>query len=75
VPETVFLADSARQLGAVAASAFGAGFGGSVWALVTEQEGPKFLEEWRTSYLEAFPERAEGCSFFVTRLGVAAQEM
>ena len=31
-PETVFLAASARRLGAVAASSFGAGFGGSVWA-------------------------------------------
>ncbi|HEX4682071.1 MAG TPA: galactokinase family protein, partial [Gemmatimonadaceae bacterium] len=30
VPETVFLARRARELGAVAASAFGAGFGGSV---------------------------------------------
>jgi galactokinase len=75
VPETVFLAAAARQLGAVAASSFGAGFGGSVWALVTEQDGPDFLEEWRTSYLEAFPQRAEGCWFFVTRPGQAAREV
>ena len=34
VPETVALVRSARDHGAWAASAFGAGFGGSVWALV-----------------------------------------
>ena len=33
VPETIFLARSVRQIGAAAASAFGAGFGGAVWAL------------------------------------------
>ena len=36
VPETVCLAREARRLGGAAASAFGAGFGGSVWALVEE---------------------------------------
>jgi len=34
-PETVFLAERARHHGAAAASAFGAGFGGSVWFLVS----------------------------------------
>ena len=38
VPETFHLARSARSLGAVAASAFGAGFGGSVWALVRRDD-------------------------------------
>lgn len=33
VPETVLLQRQMRQAGAVAASAFGAGFGGSVWGL------------------------------------------
>ncbi|HTL29899.1 MAG TPA: galactokinase family protein, partial [Tepidisphaeraceae bacterium] len=36
VPQTIELQRSARKLGAIAASAFGAGFGGSVWALVDE---------------------------------------
>ena len=35
VAQTIELARSARRLGAVAASAFGAGFGGSVWAMVS----------------------------------------
>ncbi len=34
IPETIALARLARHVGATAASAFGAGFGGSVWALV-----------------------------------------
>ncbi|UCE98902.1 MAG: hypothetical protein JSV82_06870, partial [Planctomycetota bacterium] len=34
VPQTVFLANCARQIGAAAASSFGAGFGGSVWAMI-----------------------------------------
>src|SRR5204862_4044059 len=34
IPETIELARSARELGAVAACAFGAGFGGSVYALL-----------------------------------------
>jgi len=37
VPETIFLAKAAREEGAIAASAFGAGFGGSVWALVPKE--------------------------------------
>ncbi len=39
IPETVTLARSARNLGAIAASAFGGGFGGSVWALVSAARG------------------------------------
>ena len=38
VPETIFLARTARELGASAASAFGAGFGGSVWIVAREDE-------------------------------------
>src|SRR5206468_6712898 len=33
IAETIHLQRSARRLGAAAASAFGAGFGGSVWAM------------------------------------------
>jgi galactokinase len=65
VPETVHLARSARALGAPAASAFGAGFGGSVWALVEEAAAPAFLSAWRADYLRRFPERGEGSEFFV----------
>src|SRR5262249_26070931 len=72
VEQTVFLARSARELGAVAASAFGAGFGGSVWALIPHQQSADFLQRWRTQYVQQFPADAARASFFVTRPGNAA---
>jgi galactokinase len=75
VPETVHLARTARQLGAAAASAFGAGFGGSVWALVQEEELGAFVEAWRASYLAVFPARAGRATFFTTRPGAGACEV
>jgi galactokinase len=72
VDETVFLARSARELGAVAASAFGAGFGGSVWALVQEADAARFLDAWRNAYLARFPSRAADARFFTTRAGPPA---
>jgi galactokinase len=75
VPETVELARSARQLGAVAASAFGAGFGGSVWALVRPESAEEFRAEWATQYHRRFPERAEVSEFFLSRPGPGLIEM
>jgi galactokinase len=75
VPETVALASSARELGAVAASAFGAGFGGSVWAMVPEGAAGEFIDRWRSRYAAAFPEAARRASFLVTRPGPAALEV
>jgi galactokinase len=72
IPQTSFLARSARQNGAGAASAFGAGFGGSVWALVTKPESGRFLEAWAASYSERFPEAARDATFFTTAAGPAA---
>jgi galactokinase len=72
VPNTVFLARSARQLGALAASAFGAGFGGSVWAMIPLEESRRFLDRWEQGYREAFHPAAEHSSFFLTRPGPAA---
>ena len=46
VPETSALAASARTLGAFAASNFGAGFGGAVWALVEAAEADVFARKW-----------------------------
>ena len=47
VPETVALVRTARDHGAWAASAFGAGFGGSVWALVEQSGAHPFLDWWQ----------------------------
>ncbi|MEK6769472.1 MAG: galactokinase family protein [Gemmatimonadota bacterium] len=69
VPETVALQRSARELGAVAASAFGAGFGGSVWALVREDYAEGFREQWASRYRGEFPEAGAKSEFFVTRAG------
>jgi galactokinase len=74
VPETIHLQRSARQLGAVAASAFGAGFGGSVWAMVREAGAVEFLEAWRAGYLSAFSDITSGARFLTTRLGGAAKQ-
>ena len=43
VPETAHLVRAARELGALGASAFGAGFGGAVWAMVPRADGERFL--------------------------------
>jgi galactokinase len=65
VPETVDLQRRARRLGAAAASAFGAGFGGSVWALVERERARGFAEEWVAGLGRA--------SAFVTRAGAGLQ--
>ncbi|MBN2279117.1 MAG: galactokinase [Candidatus Marinimicrobia bacterium] len=72
VPETTFLCDSARKSGAVAASAFGAGFGGSVWALIKNEEPEKFIQIWKSAYQKEFPEVAKEAGFFICRTGPAA---
>ena len=63
VPETDFLVSSARAHGAVAASAFGAGFGGSVWAIVSDQQMPVFQQKWLQGYIASFPEHTEAAVF------------
>ncbi len=72
VPETIFLAAAARGLGATAASAFGAGFGGSVWALVEKSRMETFLADWKAAYEKEFPRRAAAARFFSTSAGPAA---
>ena len=58
VPETMFLARAAMAAGAHAASAFGAGFGGAVWAVCDAAEADAVRGRWRESYGQAFPGRA-----------------
>jgi galactokinase len=72
VPETIELAAAARRLGAAAASAFGAGFGGGVWALAGSSEADGFLHAWREAYLQRFPQHVGAAQFFVTAAGPAA---
>jgi galactokinase len=72
VPETTELARSARALGAIAASAFGAGFGGSVWALIQDDTAADFLNRWKAHYQQRFPARAESSEFFVSAASAPA---
>jgi galactokinase len=72
VPETACLAREARRLGAAAASAFGAGFGGSVWALVEQGASADFIRAWRQAYERAHPEAAARAVFFETCPGPSA---
>jgi galactokinase len=75
VPETIALAHLARECGAIAASAFGAGFGGSVWALVKREVAETFLKTWKQQYIEQFPDRVGTANFFTTVAGPAAMTM
>lgn len=75
IEETVRLASSARDLGAVAASGFGAGFGGAVWALVRRDGVEEFLERWSHDYLSEFPEHRKHAQFLKTVAGGPAAEL
>ena len=75
IPETIFLARRARELGAIAASAFGAGFGGSVWALVRETEAAAFRTRLGEAYAARFPAEAERAEIFITRAAPGVTEL
>lgn len=75
IAETVFLARAARHCGAAAASSFGAGFGGAVWAMVRSDEAEEFLAKWSQLYHAAFPSCAGRSKFFLTQAGPAAFEL
>jgi galactokinase len=55
IPETIALSRSARSLGAFAACSFGAGFGGSVWALVEHARAHQFAGRWHPDAFIAPP--------------------
>ncbi len=63
IVETNALVEIARREGAFAASAFGAGFGGSVWALTPRDEAASFGARWLAAYVERFPGRELATSF------------
>lgn len=67
IPQSRHLTASARRLGAHAASAFGAGYGGSVWALVPQSEADAFAVDWLGDYQRAFPEHVEAASVLITK--------
>ena len=72
VAETLHLARSARQLGAAAASGFGAGFGGAVWAMVRSDQVEDFVANWKNSYHTRFPGLVNASDFILCRTGPSA---
>jgi galactokinase len=75
VPETIALARIARGLGAEAASAFGAGFGGSVWAVVNTADAERFGPEWLAAYAAEFPAAARKAEVIVTKPSDGARRL
>lgn len=75
IEETNRLQALARELGAAASAGFGAGFGGSVWALVQTDEAETFADKWLAAYVAEFPEVAERASTLVTRPGGPARRL
>ncbi len=69
VPETMFLARAAMACGAHAASAFGAGFGGAVWAVTATAQVPELVRRWSAEYARSFPERAAKAQWIPLRPG------
>jgi galactokinase len=63
IPETRELVETALQLNARAAAGFGAGFGGSVWALVSKSDVPRFATDWIRLYARRFPEARDAMAF------------
>lgn len=75
VPETMHLVRSATRLGAMAASAFGAGFGGSVWAMVRRADAEAFATAWLAEYLREYPTHRPAATVFVTDAAAGAHEV
>ena len=71
VPQTRLMASLARGMGAIGASSFGAGWGGSVYALVPADDAKDFASRWLQAYRDREQE-AERAATIVTRPGPGA---
>ena len=65
IPETVGLSGRARACGAFAASSFGAGFGGSVWALIERERAATFAAQWLAEFRLSYEAR-DAAAFIAT---------
>jgi galactokinase len=75
VAETRQLAAHARELGAIAASGFGAGFGGSVYAIVPTSTAAEFRTAWEADFQNRFPATTGRAEFFQTQPADGAREL
>jgi galactokinase len=66
IAETTSLTRLARNAGAFAACAFGAGFGGSVWALVEADAAGDFAARWLAAYRAEYPAAVRSVTFVAT---------
>ena len=71
VPQTRLMVSLAREAGAISASSFGAGWGGSVYALVRADEAEGFAAQWLRAYRDR-EQGAEQAAVIVTRPGPGA---
>jgi galactokinase len=74
IPETSALVRIAREAGAFAATSFGAGFGGSVWALTRSGEAPVVEERVLGRYRARYPTTGPVTSF-IARPGPALLDL
>jgi len=74
VPETAALVRVARNAGAFAARSFGAGFGGSAWALV-DADPAGFAARWLADYRGVFPDAGSRALAFVAHPGPPVTEL
>jgi galactokinase len=65
VPEVDWLQRSANELGALGATGFGAGFGGSCYAVVPVRRLESFIVKWRERYIKKFSQYREVAAFDV----------
>jgi galactokinase len=75
VRETRILVDEALRIGATAASGFGAGFGGAVWALVEERHATAFAERWQMLYKRRTTYRTIDPSFYTELPGPGVKQL
>lgn len=75
IAETDRLVELARELGALGSTGFGAGFGGSVWALTASADAEAFASEWHRRYCAEYPQHAPTASVLVTRPGASAHRV
>ena len=73
IPQTTALQRLAREHGALAASAFGAGFGGSVWAMAPAARAADFSARWLAGYRAEFPADAATAGTLIVRPGGGAR--
>jgi galactokinase len=74
-PEIEFLQKKALKLGALAASGFGAGFGGSAYALVPTKDAPRFAMQMKKAYTKQFPKYSGITTFFQAHPSSGACEL